>query len=103
MSFLIFQIITCCPTTNASLISTTKQPMSHRQQNVLPTGLPSCLLTVSSWSVSKHTEESTVCSAAGQSVRHSGHLCSDTGCRSGSAGDPDVLPPSLPDVHGSGG
>ena len=64
--------------------------------------LPVCPPLAYAWSVSTHTAGSAVGSVSGPSGHHSGRRCSDTGCRSGNAGDPGVLPQGRPSGHDSG-
>lgn len=65
--------------------------------------IPVCLQPVSSWSVSKHREESGVCSGSDPSAHRSARQCSDTGCHSDNGGDPGVRPQGRLDDHGSDG
>lgn len=65
--------------------------------------IPVCLRPVSSWSVSRHREESGVCSEFDLSEHRSVRRCSDTGCRSDNGGDPGVQPQGRLDDRGSDG
>lgn len=65
--------------------------------------VPVCLRPVSSWSVSRHREESGVCSGSDPSVHRSARRCSDTGCRSDNGGGPGVQPQDRLDDRGSDG
>lgn len=65
--------------------------------------IPVCLQPVSSWSVSRHREESEVCSGSDPSAHRSARQCSDTGCHSDNGGDPGVRPQGRLDDHGSDG
>lgn len=53
--------------------------------------------------MSRHREESGVCSGSDPSVRRSARRCSDTECRSDNGGGPGVQPQGQLDDRGSDG